>query len=133
MAPFNEDQLTHLRQAINIIAPLLNEVSRLNRDYPKELAYLSEQTGNPALLLEIVAAKQFPIPDSGVSEETRRKAFSFFDLQMNNKDNIRLGYKINRKKEAFLFIQNQLMIKDPVIHLRLYFEYLKKSFVKLDG
>ncbi len=133
LAPFNEDQLTHLRQAINLIAPLLNEVSRLNRNYPKALAYLSEQTGNPALLLEIVAAKQFPIPDSGVSEETRRKAFSFFDLQMNNKDNIRLGYKINRKKEAFLFIQNQLMIKDPVIHLRLYFEYLKKSFVKSDG
>jgi hypothetical protein len=133
LAPFNEDQLMHLRQAINIIAPLLNEVSRLNRNYPKELAYLSEQTGNPALLLEIVAVKQFPIPDSGVSEETRRKAFSFFDLQMNNKDNIRLGYKINRKKEAFLFIQNQLLIKDPVIHLRLYFEYLKKSFVKSDG
>ena len=133
LAPFNEDQLTHLRQAINTIFPLLNKVSRLNRNYPKELAYLSEQTGNPALLLEIVAAKQFPIPDSGVSEETRRKAFIFFDLQMNNKDNIRLGYKINRKKEAFLFIQNQLGIKDPVIHRRLYFEYLKKSFVKSDG
>ena len=133
LAPFNEDQLTHLRQAINIISPLFNKVSRLNRNYPKELAYLSEQTGNPALILEIVAAKQFPIPDSGVSEETRRKAFSFFDLQMNNKDNIRLGYKINRKKEAFLFIQNKLRIKDPVIHRRLYFEYLKKSFVKSDG
>ena len=133
LAPFNEDQLTRLRQAINIIAPLLNKVSRLNRNYSKELAYLSEQTGNPALLLEIVAAKEFPIPSSGVSKETRRKAFSFFDLQMNNKDNIRLGYKINRKKEAFLFIQNQLMIKDPVIHLRLYFEYLKKKFIKSDG
>ena len=133
LAPFNEDQLTRLRQAINIIAPLLNKVSRLNRNYPKELAYLSEQTGNPALLLEIVAAKEFPIPSSGVSKETRRKAFSFFDLQMNNKDNIRLGYKINRKKEAFLFIQNQLMIKDPVIHLRLYFEYLKKKFIKSNG
>ena len=133
LAPFNEDHLTRLRQAVNIIAPLLNKVSRLNRNYPKELAYLSEQTGNPALLLEIVAAKEFPIPSSGVSKETRRKAFSFFDLQMNNKDNIRLGYKINRKKEAFLFIQSQLMIKDPVIHLRLYFEYLKKKFIKSDG
>ena len=133
LAPFNEDHLTRLRQAVNIIAPLLNKVSRLNRNYPKELAYLSEQTGNPALLLEIVAAKEFPIPSSGVSKETRRKAFSFFDLQMNNKDNIRLGYKINRKKEAFLFIQNQLMIKDPVIHLRLYFEYLKKKFIKSNG
>jgi hypothetical protein len=133
LAPFDEGQLEHLKQAINKVAPFLNEVSRLNRNYPTELAYLSEQTGNPALLLEIVAAKQLPIPDSGVSEETRRKAFSFFDLQMNKKDNIRLGYKINRKKEAFLFIQNQLMIKDPVIHLRLYFEYIKKSFVKSDG
>jgi len=133
LAPFNKDRLRHLWQTINIIAPLLNKVSQLNRNYPKELAYISEQTGNPALLLEIVAAKQFPIPGSGVSEETRRKAFSFFDLQMNNKDNIRLGYKINRKKEAFLFIQNQLRIKDPVILRRLYFEYLKKSFVKSDG
>ena len=133
LAPFNEDQLALLRQAIGKVTPLLDEVSRLNRDYPKEFAYLSEQTGNPALLLEIVAAKHLPIPDSGVSEEIRRKAFSFFDLQMNKKDNIRLGYKINRKKEAFLFIQNQLMIKDPVIHLRLYFEYIKKSFVKSDG
>jgi len=133
LAPFDEGQLEHLKQAINKVAPFLNEVSRLNRNYPTEFAYLSEQTGNPALLLEIVAAKQLPIPDSGVSEKTRRKAFSFFDLQMNKKDNIRLGYKINRKKEAFLFIQNQLMIKDPVIHLRLYFEYLKKSFVKSDG
>ena len=26
LAPFNEDQLKHLRQAINIIAPLLNKV-----------------------------------------------------------------------------------------------------------
>ena len=133
VAPFNEDHLERLRQAIGKVTPLLDKVSRLNRDYPKEFAYLSEQTGNPALLLEIVAAKHLPIPDSGVSEEIRRKAFSFFDLQMNKKDNIRLGYKINRKKEAFLFIQNQLMIKDPVIHLRLYFEYLKKSFVKSDG
>ena len=52
---------------------------------------------------------------------------------MNKKDNVRLGYKINRKKEAFLFLQNQLLLKDPVINLRIYFEYLKKNFVKSDG
>ena len=83
--------------------------------------------------MEILAAKHLPALDSGVSEETRQKAFSFFDLQMNKKDNVRLGYKINRKKEAFLFLQNQLLLKDPVINLRIYFEYLKKNFVKSDG
>jgi len=133
LAPFNENQLTHLRKVINTINPLLNEVSQLNQDFPTELAYLSEQTGNPALLLEIVAAKRLPALGSGVSEKTRQKAFSFFDLQMNKKDNVRLGYKINRKKEAFLFLQNQLLLKDPVINLRIYFEYLKKNFVKSDG
>ncbi len=133
LAPFNEDQLKHLGQVIDKITPLLDEASRLNKNYPKELAYLSEQTGNPAMLLEIVAARQLPIPDSGLSEEVRRKAFSLFDLQINKKDNTRLGYKINRKKEAFLFIQNQLMIKDPAVYLRLYFEYIKKKFVKSDG
>ena len=133
LAPFNEKQLTHLRKVINTINPLLNEVSQLNKDFPSEFAYLSEQTGNPALLLEIVAAKHLSVVDSGVSEETRQKAFSFFDLQMNKKDNVRLGYKINRKKEAFLFLQNQLLLKDPIINLRIYFEYLKKSFVKSDG
>ena len=68
-----------------------------------------------------------------MSEEIRRKAFNLFDLQMSKKDNTRLGYKINRKREAFLFIQNQLGIKNPVVHLLLYFEYLKKRFVKPEG
>jgi hypothetical protein len=133
LAPFNENQLKQLRQVIDKITPLLEEVSRLNQNYPKEFAYLSEQTGNPAILLEIVAARELPIVDSGLPEEIRRKAFSFFDLQINKKDNTRLGYKINRKKEAFLFIQNQLMIKDSSVYLQLYFEYIKKKFVKLDG
>ena len=133
LAPFNEDQLERLMQAIDKMTPLLNEISRLNREYPREIAYLSEQTGNPALLLEIIAANRLLIPDYGVSEEIRRKAFNLFDLQMSKKDNTRLGYKINRKREAFLFIQNQLGIKNPVVHLLLYFEYLKKSFVKPEG
>ena len=133
LAPFNEDQLERLMQAIDKMTPLLNEISRLNREYPREIAYLSEQTGNPALLLEIIAANRLLIPDYGVSEEIRRKAFNLFDLQMSKKDNTRLGYKINRKREAFLFIQNQLRIKNPVVHLLLYFEYLKKRFVKPEG
>ena len=133
LAPFNEDQLERLKLAINKMRPLLDEIFRLNRKFPREIAYLSEQTGNPALLLEIIASNQLLIPDSSVSEAIRQQAFNLFDLQMNKKDNTRLGYKINRKKEAFLVIQNQLKINDPATHLLLYFEYLKKHFVKPEG
>jgi hypothetical protein len=133
LAPFNEDQLEQLRLAIAEMSPLLDEISRLNQKYPREIAYLSEQTGNPALLLEIIAANRLIIPDSGLAEETQRKAFDLFDIQMNKKDNTRLGYKINRKKEAFLFIQSQLEIKQPATHLILYFKYLKQRFVQQEG
>ena len=133
LAPFNGDQLERLRQAIDKMRPLLNEVSRFNREHPRKIAYLSEQTGNPALLLEIVAASHLPIPVSYVSEETRRKAFELFNLQIKKKDNTRLGYKVNRKKEALLFIQHQLKVSDPLTRLRLYFEYLKQHFVKPEG
>ncbi len=133
LAPFNEDQLEKLRLTIAEMSPLLDEISRLNKKYPREIAYLSEQAGNSALLLEIIAANRLTIPDSGLAEETQRKAFDFFDLQMNKKDNTRLGYKINRKKEAFLFIQSQLKIKQPATHLILYFKYLKQRFVQQEG
>ena len=133
LAPFNGDQLERLRQAIDKMKPLLNEVSRLNSKYPRKIAYLSEQTGNPALLLEIVAASRLLIPTPSVSEEIRNKAFKLFSLQMNKKDNTRLGYKVNRKKEALLFIQHQLRVADPITRLRLYFEYLKQHFVKPEG
>jgi hypothetical protein len=115
------------------MGPLLDEISRLNQKYPRQIAYLSEQAGNPALLLEIIAAHRLIIPNSGLAEETQRKAFDLFDLQMNKKDNTRLGYKINRKKEAFLFIQSQLGIKQPAIQLILYFKYLKQRFFKQEG
>jgi hypothetical protein len=133
LAPFNEDQLEKLRLTIAEMSPLLDEISRLNKKYPREIAYLSEQAGNSALLLEIIAANRLRIPDSGLAEETQRKAFDLFDLQMNKKDNTRLGYKINRKKEAFLFIQSQLKIKQPATHLILYFKYLKQRFVQQEG
>ena len=52
---------------------------------------------------------------------------------MNKKDNTRLGYKINRKKEALLFIQHKLKVTNPITRLRLYFEYLKQHFVTPAG
>jgi len=133
LAPFDGDLLERLKQVVNKMKPLLNEISRLNRKYPREIAYLSEQTGNPALLLEIIAANNMPILDSDISDDTRLKAFEFFDLQMNKKDNTRLGYKINRKKEALLLIQHKLKVSDPVTRLKIYFEYLKQHFVKPEG
>lgn len=133
LAPFDAERLKQLKQAIEKMKPLLSEVARLNREYSREIAYLSEQAGNPALLLEIVAAHHLPIPDPGVSPETRRKAFELFDQQMNKTDNTRLGYKVNRKKEALLFIRHHLKVTDPLTRLKLYFQYIKQRFVKQGG
>jgi len=133
LSPFSAEQLEQLKQSIEKMKPLLSEVSRLNREHPRESAYLSEQAGNPALLLEIVAAHHLPIPASSISKETRRKAFELFELQMNKTDNTRLGYKVNRKKEALLFIQHHLKVTAPITRLALYFQLLKQRFVKQDG
>ncbi len=94
---------------------------------------MSEQAGNPALLLEIVAANHLPILPTSVSPEIRKKAFELFEQQMNKTDNTRLGYKVNRKKEALLFIQHSLNVKDPLTRLNLYFQYIKQRFLKRKG
>jgi hypothetical protein len=52
---------------------------------------------------------------------------------MDKTDNTRLGYKVNRKKEALLFIQHSLKVTDPITRLTLYFEFLKKRFIKQEG
>lgn len=133
LSPFDAERLEQLRQVIEKMKPLLKEVTRLNREHSRETAYLSEQAGNPALLLEIVAAKHLPIPTPTVSPEIRKKAFELFELQMDKTDNTRLGYKVNRKKEALLFIQHSLKVTDPITRLTLYFEFLKKRFIKQEG
>jgi len=133
LSPFDAERLEQLRQVIEKMKPLLKEVTRLNREHSRETAYLSEQAGNPALLLEIVAAKHLPIPTPTVSPEIRKKALELFELQMDKTDNTRLGYKVNRKKEALLFIQHSLKVTDPITRLTLYFEFLKKRFIKQEG
>lgn len=130
---FDEATLQKLSQAITQIEPLLMEVSRLNREIPLQSAYWSDRTGVRSLLLDIAAAKHLPLPDLKMSEETKAWAFGVFDLQFNKDDNTRLGYIIDRQKEALMHLQYGKGPKDPAQHLALYFHYLKKRFLDHSG
>ncbi len=133
LAPFDPGALDRLQKAIEKMEPLLSEVERLNHAHPKTTAYLSEQTGNSALTLEIAAARHLTLPAPEVPDEIRHKAFKLFDRQMKKNDNTRLGYKVDRKKEALLFIQHQLKVSDERSRLLLYFHYLKERFFNPRG
>ena len=133
MAPFDETAIRSLAQAVNGMEPVLAEVTRLLRKHPIRASYWSEQTGNAAFLLEVAAVKLLPLPSLEVSEDTRFKAFSIIDKQMKKTDNTRLGYVINRKKEALLTLKYQLKLDDPLQRLSLYFRYLKGRFIGPGG
>jgi hypothetical protein len=126
---FDEATLQRLSQAIKKMEPLLTEVSRLNRELPLQSAYWSERTGVRSLLLEIAAVKHLPLPELTVSAETKAAAFDVFDLQFDKDDNTRLGYIIDRRKEALMHLQYGKGPKDPAQRLALYFHYLKKKFL----
>ena len=130
---FDQDALQRLSEAIAKLEPLLQEVSRLNRKYPLQSAYWSERTGVRSLLLEIAAAKHLPLPELAVSDEVKEWAFSVFDLQFNKEDNTRLGYVIDRRKEALMHLQYGKGPKDPAQGLFLYFHFLKKKFLDDKG
>ena len=126
---FDKDTLQRLSLAITKIEPLLVEVSRLNREFPLQSAYWSDRTGVRSLLLEIAAVKYLPLPELTVSDETKSGAFDVFDLQFDKDDNTRLGYIIDRRKEALMHLQYGKGPKDPAQRLALYFHYLKKKFL----
>ncbi|HKI50291.1 MAG TPA: hypothetical protein VKA69_13260 [Desulfobacteria bacterium] len=130
---FDEATLQRLAQAIAQMEPLLKEVSRLNREIPLQSAYWSDRTGVRSLLLEIAAVKHLPLPELTVDDETKAWAFDVFDLQFNKEDNIRLGYIIDRRKEALMHLQFGKGPKDPAQRLALYFHYLKKRFLDDKG
>jgi len=130
---FDEDSLQRLSQAIVKMKPLLKEVSRLNRELPLQSAYWSDRTGVRSLLLEIAAIKHLPLPELTVSSETKMLAFEVFDLQFEKDDNTRLGYIIDRRKEALMHLQYGKGPKDPVQRLALYFHYLKSRFLNDKG
>jgi len=133
MNAFDEGELQSLSHVVEKMEPLLVEVTRLLRQYPIRASYWSEQTGNVAFLLEIVAVKLFPLPALDVSEEIRSKAFAIIDRQMRKTDNVRLGYVIDRKKESLLTLKYQLKLDDPLTRLSLYFRYLKGRFIGPGG
>ena len=126
---FDADTLKRLSDAIQKIEPLLKEVSRLNRELPLQSAYWSDRTGVRSLLLEIAAVKHLPLPELTVNAETKAWAFGVFDLQFNKDDNTRLGYIIDRRKEALMHLQYGKGPKNPAQRLALYFHYLKKRFL----
>ena len=66
-------------------------------------------------------------------ESEREEAFSILEQQFNKLDNTRLGYKIDRKREALMMLTYKMNIKDPRLRLNLYFHFLKNRYIGEDG
>lgn len=133
MMPFDDEALKRLQEAMRKLAPLLEEVSRLNEEYPLEVAYLSEQTGIRSLILDLAAVKLLDLPPLEMPEDVQKKGFSALSEQMGKTDNTRLGYIIDRQQEASMFMRHQLKVRDHVQRLRLYFRYLKENYIGAGG
>jgi hypothetical protein len=134
MNPLDAMDLKSLTQAVNGMAPVLNDVTELLKKYPVRASYWSEQTGNAAFLLEVAAVRLSPLPSAPeIPEKVRLQAFAIIDKQMRKTDNTRLGYVIDRKKEALLTLKYQLKMNDPLQRLSLYFHYLKGRFIGPSG
>ena len=133
LMPFEVDTLNRVATAIEKLEPVLKEVSRLNREYPLESAYLGEQTRAVSLLLDIAAVKILPLPPLDLGSPALDEAFSLLDQQFNKLDNTRLGYRIDRKREALMTMSYHLRLKDSATRLGIYFRFLKKRFIGVDG
>lgn len=129
--PFEDESLTKLSQAIKKMEPLLKEMGRLNRKFPVKAAYLGEQTRALSLLLDIAAAKLLPLPK--IMEADNKEAFSILAQQFDKLDNTRLGYRIDRKREALMILTYKMQIKDPKKRLGIYFHFLKDRYIGADG
>jgi hypothetical protein len=133
LMPFEDDALAKIKTAIIKLEPVLQEVSRLNRKYPIESAYLGEQTRAASLLLDIAAVKILPLPPLDLDPASLKEAFSILDVQFNKLDNTRLGYRIDRKHEAMMTMTYHLRLKDPAVRLGIYFRFIKQRFIGADG
>ena len=133
LMPFDDEILEQLKEQIKKMEPILKEEERLNHQFPIEAAYLGEQTRDMSLLLDIAAAKLLPLPDLKEMESEREEAFSILEQQFNKLDNTRLGYKIDRKREALMMLTYKMNIKDPRLRLTLYFHFLKNRYIGEDG
>jgi len=133
LMPFEDDTLKQVATAIEKLEPVLQEVSRLNREYPLESAYLGEQTRAASLLLDIAAVKMLPLPPLDLDSSALDEAISILDIQFNKLDNTRLGYRIDRKHEALMTLTYHLRLKDSATRLGIYFRFLKQRFMGADG
>ena len=133
LMPFEVDTLNRVATAIEKLEPVLKEVSRLNREYPLESAYLGEQTRAVSLLLDIAAVKILPLPPLDLDSSALDEAFSILERQFNKLDNTRLGYRIDRKREALMAMSYHLRLKDSATRLGIYFRFLKKRFIGVGG
>ena len=131
LMPFDEESLTKLSQAIKKMEPVLKEMGQLNRKFPVKAAYLGEQTRALSLLLDIAAAKLLPLPK--MMESDNKEAFSILAQQFDKLDNTRLGYRIDRKREALMILTYKMQIKDPQKRFGIYFHFLKDRYVGADG
>jgi hypothetical protein len=130
---FEDDTLKKIAAAIKKMETVLQEVSRLNRKYPIESAYLGEQTRAASLLLDIAAVKVLLLPPLDLDPASLKEAFSILDIQFNKLDNTRLGYRIDRKHEALMIMTYHLRLKDPAVRLGIYFRFLRQRFIGADG
>ena len=130
---FEDDTLKKIAAAIKKMETVLQEVSRLNRKYPIESAYLGEQTRAASLLLDIAAVKVLPLPPLDLDPASLKEAFSILDIQFNKLDNTRLGYRIDRKHEALMMMTYHLRLKDSAVRLGIYFRFLRQRFIGADG
>ncbi|MBT5631324.1 MAG: hypothetical protein HOJ13_01200 [Nitrospina sp.] len=133
LMPFEDDTLNRVSSAIEKLEPALQEVSRLNRKYPLESAYLGEQTRAVSLLLDIAAVKILPLPPLKLDSNALNEAFSILDIQFNKLDNTRLGYRIDRKREALMTMTYHLRLKDSATRLGIYFRFIKQRFIGEEG
>ncbi len=133
LMPFDEEILAKLAVQIKDMEPILKEVERLNRQFPIEAAYLGEQTRAMSLLFDIAAAKLLPLPGLREMGSERKEAFSILEQQFNKLDNTRLGYRVDRKREALMILTYKMKIKDPQLRLALYFHFLKHRYIGSDG
>jgi len=133
LMPFDDESLQQLKEQIKNMEPILKEEERLNHQFPIEAAYLGEQTRNMSLLLDIAAAKLLPLPGLKEIASEREEAFSILEQQFNKLDNTRLGYKIDRKREALMMLTYKMNIKDPKLRLTLYFHFLKNRYIRPNG
>lgn len=133
LIPFEDETLEKIAAAIEKLEPVLQEVSNLNRKYPFKAAYLGEQTRAVSLLLDIAAVKNLPLPPLDLDSAVLKEGFEILEVQFNKLDNTRLGYRIDRKREALMTLTYHMRLKDSATRLGIYFRFLKQRYIEADG